>query len=129
MDRLKGHQFDPEVAGEIVALHGEVTNAIYAGCGLYLTSFVSKYLHFHCDIVPIYDERARLAIYDRVDASTADQVASESLTGLSSWIGQYRSFVARFIILYTRYERACAKAGTPAPTVKELDHLLWWQSA
>ena len=129
LDGLKGHQFGPQVAREIVALHGSVTTAIHARSGLYLTSFVSKYLHFHSDIVPIYDDRARFTIYNRVDRSTATQVTRRSLTGLRSWIVEYRSFVARFMVLYERYERACAEAGKPAPTVKELDHLLWWQSA
>jgi hypothetical protein len=129
LDGLKGHQFGPQVVREIVALHGAVTNAIHARTDLYLTSFVSKYLHFHSDIVPIYDDRARDAVYNRVGSRKAAQVTRESLTGLRSWIGPYRSFVARFMVRYADYEQACAEAGKPAPTVKELDHLLWWQSA
>ncbi|WP_141681362.1 hypothetical protein [Mycobacterium malmoense] len=125
---LTGHQFGPQVAGEIVALHGALTNAIHTRTGLYLTSFVSKYLHFHSDIVPIYDDRARFALYNNRSASTADQAAGRWLTGLHSWVGQYRSFVARFMVLYECYERAFDEAGKSAPTVKELDHMLWWQS-
>lgn len=125
LNSLKGQQFGPQVAKEIVALHGAVTTAIHARTDLYLTSFVSKYLHFHSDIVPIYDDRAREAIYNRVGSSTSARVTRESLTGLHSWIAPYRSFVARFMALYEDYKRTCTEAGQAAPTVKELDHLLW----
>lgn len=128
LGRLKGRQFGREVAADIVALHGDVTHAVHAGSGLWLTSFVAKYLHFHCDIVPVYDDIARSELCSRICSRTANQVADESLPRVGSYIGLYRSFVARFIAFYERYEGACAAAGKPTPTVKELDHLLWQQS-
>src|SRR5487761_1513866 len=53
---LTGRQFDRQIALEIVELHGRITGSLAMSTGnVWLTSFVSKYLHFHCPVVPIYD--------------------------------------------------------------------------
>ncbi len=68
LQRLESHLFDRQAAGEIVELHGDVTRAISHRSGnVFLASFVSKYLHFHSPIVPIFDSNAQAAIGNLVD--------------------------------------------------------------
>jgi hypothetical protein len=83
-----------------------------------LTSFVSKYLHFHSRIVPIFDSRADAAIGKIVDRRSS--LVREALTALPEGLSAYRSFVAAFVALTER-----ATETEIEPTVKELDHLLW----
>lgn len=60
---LENRSFERPVAAEIVELHGHVARAIsHQTNGVFLASFVSKYLHFHCPIVPIFDSNAQAAI-------------------------------------------------------------------
>lgn len=59
MQRLEGRPFDRQTAAETVELHGYIARAIsHRTNGVFLASFVSKYLHFHCPIVPIFDSNA-----------------------------------------------------------------------
>src|SRR5215469_12044781 len=47
--RLKDRPFDKQTAAQIVELHGHIARAIsHRTNGVFLGSFVSKYLHFHC---------------------------------------------------------------------------------
>ena len=63
LERLKDRAFDRQAAAEIVELHGYMARAISLRTKeVFLASFVSKYLHFHCPIVPIYDSMAQAAI-------------------------------------------------------------------
>jgi hypothetical protein len=60
---LENRSFDQHTAAEIVELHGHITRAIsHRTASVFLTSFVSKYLHFHSPVVPIYDSNAQAAI-------------------------------------------------------------------
>ena len=60
---LNNQSLDRQTADEIVELHGHVARAISHRSGkVFLTSFVSKYLHFHCLIVSIFDSNAQAAI-------------------------------------------------------------------
>lgn len=119
--RLKDRPFDRQAADEIVELHGHVARAISRRSGqVFLASFVSKYLHFHCPIVPIFDSNAQAAIGQFVDWDAVTAIR-EAMADLPEWARVYRNFVAAFVVLYRR-----AYAKTPLePTVKELDHLLW----
>jgi hypothetical protein len=117
LQRLEGHPFDRQTAGEIVKLHADVTRAISNRSVQSLTSFVSKYLHFHSPIVPIFDNRAQGAIGNFVHR----QRVREALTALPEGVWAYRSFVSAFVVLH---ERAHTET-TLEPSVKELDHLLW----
>jgi transposase len=68
LERLAGRPFDRQTAAEIVELHGHIARAIsHKTHGVFLASFVSKYLHFHCPIVPIFDSNAQTAIGHYVD--------------------------------------------------------------
>jgi hypothetical protein len=125
LQRLAGHagHFGLEAAREIVDLHDQVTKAINKRSGNLLTSFVSKYLHFHCPIVPIIDTRADAAISKLVDRR--GRRIRKVLTDLPKEVRAYRSFVAAFVALH---ERAYAETMLK-PSVKELDHLLWRMSS
>lgn len=118
---LENRSFDHQIAAEIVVLHGHVARAIsYRTNGVFLASFVSKYLHFHCPTVPIFDTNAQAAIGQFVDWELVNPIR-EAMATLPEWARAYRNFVAAFVVLYRR-----AHAQTPLkPTVKELDHLLW----
>lgn len=81
-------------------------------------SFVSKYLHFHCRIVPIFDS-----------------YAAKNAQRLVRWRGPirnlipprddvdevYRRFTVRFFDLYRQLQQA---GVTPKPTVRYLDRFL-----
>jgi hypothetical protein len=105
----------------IVELHGYIARAIsYRTEDVFLASFVFKYLHFHCPIVPIYDSRAQAAIGRYVDQKVVRPIR-QAMIQLAEWAWVYRNFVAALVVLY---KRADAET-TPGPSVKELDHLLW----
>ncbi len=121
---LENRSFDRQAAAGIVELHGRVTRAIsHRTNGVFLTSFVSKYLHFHCPIVPIFDSNAQAAVGQFVDQEVVSPIR-KAMAELPEWTRSYSNFAAAFVVLYER-----AHAQTPfTPTVKELDHLLWQPS-
>lgn len=119
--RLGGRPFDRQTAAEIVHLHGHVTRAIHQHSGnVFLTSFVSKYLHFHCPAAPIYDSNAQTAIRNFVDRKAVDAIRSE-LRAVPESVWSYRNFVAAFVVLCERVDRE----SESRPTVKEIDCMLW----
>lgn len=123
LQRLDGQTLNQQVAEAIVRLHRDVTNAISRRSIHSLKSFVSKYLHFHNSIVPIYDSRAEAAIGKLVIRNSPP--VQTALKALPEGDPDYRSFVAAFVVLNER-----AAETTLKPTVKELDHLLWrWRPA
>jgi hypothetical protein len=84
---LHGRRFDRQTAAEIVELHGGVTRKLAERTGdAWLTSFVSKYLHFHCPIVPLYDSNAAGRIGQFVDWQLVASVR-DSLTTLPTGRG------------------------------------------
>jgi hypothetical protein len=121
LDNLADRPFDRRTAGGIVELHGHVTRAISERSGgVWLASFVSKYLHFHCPEVPIYDSNAQAAIGQFVNWQLVAPVR-DAMVDLPEWARAYRNFVAAFVILR---ERIAAETSITA-SVKETDHLLW----
>jgi hypothetical protein len=62
-----------------------------------LTSFISKYPHFHCPVVPIFDARADAAISKLIHRR--GKLVRKALTELPKGVGAYRSYVAAFIVL------------------------------
>jgi len=119
--KLEDRAFDRQTADEIVELHGRIARAIsHENEDKFLTSFVSKYLHFHCPMVPIYASRAHGAISQYVDRRRVRRIG-RAMIQLPEWSLAYRRFVAAFVVLY---ERAQAEADS-APSVKEVDYLLW----
>lgn len=119
--RLENRPFDRQAAAETVELHGHVVRAIsHRTKGVFLASFVSKYLHFHCQIVPIYDSNAQAAIGQFVDWDAVTPIR-DAMAELPEWARTYRNFVAAFVVLYQRFSIKTSLR----PTVKEVDHLLW----
>jgi len=52
--RLENRSFDQPTATGIIELHGHIARAIsHRTAGVFLASYVSKYLHFHSPVVPI----------------------------------------------------------------------------
>jgi hypothetical protein len=121
LTHLANRPFGRETAGQIVELHGHLARAISRRSGsVFLASFVSKYLHFHCPIVPIFDSNAQASIGRFVDWAQVSLIR-DAMAALPEWARAYRNFVAAFTVLHER-----AITETPLkPTVKELDHLLW----
>lgn len=118
---LEGKQFDRATAAQIIELHGRVTKGIkpHTG-GVWLTSFVSKYLHFHCPLVPIYDSIATGAIGRFINWHAVAQVRA-LLMDLPDCAWAYRNYVGAFVVLYEQ-----ALADTPLqPSVRDIDYLLW----
>ena len=120
---LAGRRLDQVTAAQIVELHGRVARGLLPYIGeTWQQSSVSKYLHFHCDIVPIYDGNAEGAIGRFVDRrGLAVKTAQALMADLPDWARAYRNFVAAFVVLR---ERVCAESSITA-SVKEIDHLLW----
>jgi hypothetical protein len=121
LKKLGSRFFDRQTAAEIVELHGHIARAIsHRTSGVFLASFVSKYLHFHCPIVPIFDSNAQAAIGQFVDWELVNPIR-DAMARLPEWARAYRNFVAAFVVLH---ERAHAETDLK-PSVKQLDHLLW----
>jgi hypothetical protein len=121
LNKLRNRHLDRTSLVEIVALHGSVTRALSFPAGnIWLTSPVSKYLHFHCPIVPIYDGRADNHIrrfVDRTDTYRLQALLAEP----DDWAKPYFKFARAFLVLYEQiYTETSLR-----PTVKEVDHLLW----
>jgi hypothetical protein len=89
--------------------------------GRWLQSFVSKYLHLYCALVPIFDSRAEASIGRFVDWTVAVNQTRATLGRPPDSPTRYYNFATAFVTLA---ERVAAIAGA-MPGVKELDHLLW----
>jgi hypothetical protein len=106
---------------KIVALHGQLTRLLSNPAGnVWLTSFVSKYLHFHCPIVPVYDSLARARIRrGLIDGQSVRSTQAAAAEPEGRVLAYYR-FATAFLALY---ERIFAESGLE-PSVKEVDYLL-----
>jgi hypothetical protein len=111
-----------DTMGAIVEEHAKLTDALSVHCGnVRPTSFVSKYLHFHCDLVPIYDSRTVEAI-GKVLAPYVPryQRTSGLLRQPATYDPNYYWYAGRFLRLWE-----LAGATTPGLTIKMVDHALW----
>jgi hypothetical protein len=121
LQRLVGQPFDRSSLVEIIGFHGTLTRGLSSLAGeSWLISFVSKYLHFHCPIVPIFDSRADKNRRLEVDRTTAARLR-KAIAKPEDWADAYYRFAIAFMVLY---ERAYVQTSLQ-PTVKEIDHLLW----
>ena len=108
----------------IVAAHGELVSLIQRQRLLRNNnsphSFVSKYMHFHCPVVPIYDSNAKRALRKLVPW----QPSFDSFKPPSKDDEEYRYFVRRFLELYLEVRKVKSDV-----TVRLLDIflLLWWR--
>jgi len=113
----------PESLAQVAQVHGWLAQEVLGKAGVgQPVSFVSKYLHFHAPVVPIYDSHAYTALGQYVRARFSKQfVANESrLPKLPQQLGDYRRLCARFIPLWEEVQES-----RPGTSVKQLDYHLW----
>jgi len=121
LKELAGKPFDRASLVKIVALHGQLTRTLSIPAGdVWLISFVSKYLHFHCPIVPVYDSRAST----RIRRGLVDRQYARSLqAAVPQPEGRVRTYYQFATVFLALYERIYAESGLQ-PSVKEVDYLL-----
>ncbi|MBU2602473.1 MAG: hypothetical protein KKA32_09940 [Actinobacteria bacterium] len=123
LTRLSGLDgINPDALMTIVEEHAKLVDQLALHCGgVRPTSFASKYLHFHCDLVPIFDSRVVEAI-GKVMAPHIPryQPTQQLLPRPPQYEPNYYWYVGRFLRLWE-----LAGEVTPTPTVKMLDHALW----
>jgi hypothetical protein len=118
---LSGAQFNRETTAQVIELHARTTRGLKQHTGeRWLQSFVSKYLHFHCELVPIYDSRAEANIGGFVDWGSVYRIR-DAIGQPADWLTRYYNFATAFVALS---ERIVAETGAAA-SVKEIDHMLW----
>jgi hypothetical protein len=121
LSALATRRFDWGLVSAIIELHAQVVRGLLPfTAGVWQQSFVSKYLHFHCEIVPVYDSRDEAAI-GRFVSWPVVYAAREALGRPEDWLTSYYNFATAFMVLY---EEASASSSTQL-SVKELDYLLW----
>jgi hypothetical protein len=81
---------------------------------------VSKYLHFHSELVPIYDSRAEANIGEFVDWGSVYHIR-DAIGRPADWLTRYYNFATAFVALS---EKIVAETGAGA-SVKEIDHMIW----
>lgn len=109
----------PRHVASIISAHGAV-NRLLSGItirGQSTRSFVSKYLHFHCPLMPIYDSYAVANLRKLVRWSDSLDVVPV-IEGADD---EYRWFVLRFFALYLRMRAADLD---PVATVRTVDRFL-----
>ena len=104
-----------EIHGQIVDMLSEITID-----GQSPRSFVSKYMHFHNRVVPMYDSIASTKVLPRMVRSVRPQDI-EAVVSLES-DSEYRLNVCRFRNLYN----LVASQNLPV-TVRSLDYYLLWE--
>ncbi len=107
---------DSEKLKVISETHGQLLRIVQRKCrnGMSPRSFVSKYLHFHCPAVPIYDSVAVSRL--RKKYSGERQPKTPNLPGADQ---RYGDFVLRFLQFYQDVHRSGQKVS-----VKLLDNYL-----
>ena len=129
-DELSAHVAQPqgiddlttESMAVIVTAHGSITQRLAGDLGATnLCSFVSKYVHFHCPIVPIYDSRVAEHIVDVLREHVPRGTRTDRLLKRPAiYDASYYWYAGRFLKLWQ-----LAKEAAPGVTVKMLDHALW----
>jgi hypothetical protein len=120
LETLASAPFSRVTATRMIELHAQVARGLKQHTGdRWLQSFVSKYLHFHCEHVPIFDSRAETSIGQFVDWASVYRLR-EAVGRPSDWLTRYY-FATAFVALS---ERIAGETGTRA-SVKEIDHMLW----
>lgn len=114
--------FSTATAGVLVIEHGAITSMIAGTESKWVASFVSKYLHFHCPIVPIYDSRVVENIRTYVPRPRLRNARAAFPAPGTSYSTSYYEYLVRFLNLYQRLSAAGLGA---ALTVKGTDAMLW----
>lgn len=113
-------ELTPARLADIVDAHGWFTSLVTEICRTAPRSFASKYLHFHCADVPVYDSYATAAL-------CADFPLSPGVRPFGRPAGadeEYYSYCCRLWGLYRHAQREVAR-----PRLKVLDFMLWQRGA
>lgn len=121
----RGDRFDGTRLATILEVHGTLLSVLcpLTRNGNVPRSFASKYLHFHCGAVPIYDERARRVLsnaehwYGGRETLRRDDIAS--CTRPPSADEPYCRFGLQFLAMWND-----ARAAGASVTVRALDAYL-----
>ena len=112
------------ISGEkILAFHGKLVKLIRDGTDSKrnFRSFVSKYLHFHAPIVPIFDSRA-LTTINHKDWYPWNKIRNKVLiTKKSTYDPVYFKFLNQFLMYFGDLQKQKLN-----PTVKTADYFLIW---
>jgi hypothetical protein len=113
---------DPQKLEQIVKLHGLLMANIIkiTRKGIRPRSFVSKYMHFHCPQVPIYDSFASEILCELVPWKD-DLEIFELPKKADEWYWEYS---LRFYELYNKIRKERKDA-----TVKQVDCYLLWEAS
>lgn len=101
---------------KIVSIHGEILILLQPIARKPPRSFVSKYLHFHNSVVPIYDRMANRALRDHRLLARAEKIFEMPPRGDKA----YARHTMRFFKLYD----IVREKSLEEPTVKRLDSYL-----
>lgn len=99
---LKGTPLNEEMIKQLLIVHKELMEVLRKLTELNKRSFVSKYLHFHCDKVPLYDSRAKEAInsLSKDNKPEIDKI-KENLKkelGKNNYNGEYLDFCSKYLV-------------------------------
>ena len=109
---------------ESIVTHHAVTERLANSLnGTWLTSFVSKYLHFHVPEIPIYDGLVNTRATEYVYGAEFTR-AKQQFVGHCDMEKVYAQYVARYAEISAK-----VKAADPTATAKEIDYLLLTRAA
>ncbi len=93
-------ELDAATAADVVEVHDFLVRGLLPFTGdTWQTSFGSKYLHFHWNLVPIFDDRAGSAIRRVLMKHGVSPMRVET-SKPQTWVTAYRNFVEQFLALY-----------------------------
>ena len=110
LNQLRSKEFNKETLKDILRLHHELTKFFYKLTGKEKRSLASKYLHFHAQIFPIYDSRAKDSLNEIVKIKTPKLIGDK----------YYSKFCYKILALYNLIKE---KSGRD-PTLREIDTYL-----
>ncbi len=120
----------PEAASErILALHGRLVRLLkeQTKSKVNFRSFVSKYLHFHASIVPIFDNQSSVTINSRDWYPLRKSGHRPTIPMKKEYDPIYFKFFLQFLLYYSDLQELTLK-----PTVRNADYYLiksYWDEA
>ena len=113
-------ELTPDRLSAVVKVHGLFTSLVAEICRASPRSFSSKYLHFHCPDVPVYDSYATAAL-------CADFPLSPGVRPFAKPAGADEEYYSYCCRVWTMYKRA--QLNGLKPRLKVLDYMLWERGA
>ena len=113
LQQLKNKELNEENLKEILFIHKQLVDLFRKLTEQDKRSLASKYLHFHCNIFPIYDSIAEDTI------SRVLGVIDEEKRDYKNVDWEYAHFCYKFLILYNYLKNKGKK-----PTIRQIDNYL-----